>query len=52
MATRVDPNLASRVQIKRMNMHWFRYLKTLEDENDYQNWSGPPLAAYRAFKGD
>lgn len=35
-----------RVQIKR----WTAYLKSIQDSNDYANWSGPPLESYRRGK--
>jgi hypothetical protein len=29
---------------------WVRYLKEIQDEGDYANWSGPPLDAYRSAR--
>jgi hypothetical protein len=36
---------------KLMNEHWSRYLKEIQDDNDYANWSGPPSDLQRAREG-
>jgi tetratricopeptide (TPR) repeat protein len=46
-AIRINPSLQTDVRRKELNIHWLRYLKEIQDERDYANWSGPPLEAYR-----
>ncbi len=46
-AVRVNSSLQVNVRRKELNIHWLRYLKEIQDEGDYANWSGPPLDAYR-----
>jgi tetratricopeptide (TPR) repeat protein len=52
-ALRIDPKYALAVQNhanleyrKEIDGQWRRYLKEIQDENDYANWSGPPLDRY------
>jgi len=46
-AIRIDQSLLVNVRRKQLNIYWLRYLKEIQDERDYANWSGPPLEAYR-----
>ena len=44
---RINPKYRVDVLRKELNMHWQRYLHDIEAKNDYANWLGPPVNAYR-----
>ena len=41
---------ASALLYQRLYGQWEQYLKGIEDEREYANWSGPPLEIYRREK--
>jgi tetratricopeptide (TPR) repeat protein len=50
-AIETDPKSRQTFESSRaLTDHWLGYLKEIEDENDYANWSGPPLDIYRGVK--
>jgi Tfp pilus assembly protein PilF len=40
----------SYVQSSHMDEHWTRYLREIQNDHDYANWSSPPLDAQAAAK--
>jgi tetratricopeptide (TPR) repeat protein len=42
-ALRLDPKNAHAKSGKRFLDHWVRYLREIQEDGDYANWSGPPL---------
>jgi tetratricopeptide (TPR) repeat protein len=46
-AIQLDPASRKRYEDDRdFNAHWIAYLKEIQDDDDYANWSGPPLDAF------
>jgi len=50
-AARTEPKSARQIMDnKEYTEMWVTYLKQIQDENDYENWSGPPLNAARGSR--
>jgi hypothetical protein len=35
-----------------LNEHWIAYLREVQAENEFRNWSSPPYALYQARMSD
>ncbi len=52
-AIRLDPRSADALRLRvdlQLDDQWLRYLKGIQDDGDYANWSGPPLDVFRSSK--
>ena len=47
-AVQADPQQQQKIETSLgLTRHWMRYLKEIQEDGDYANWSGPPLDSVR-----